>query len=561
MSDLRKNGAAPDLLPARMVNEYVYCPRLAYLEWVQGEWDDNADTVEGRFGHRRVDVETATSVPSAEEEEADVPRVVRSLTLSSASLGAIAKVDLVELEGTRAIPVDYKRGSAPDVAAGAYDPERVQLCVQGLLLRDNGYACDRGVLYFIESKTRVDIEFDEPLVQLSREALQGLRSLGESGRLPSPLVDSPKCVRCSLAGICLPDEINRFTHPEIEGDVRRLVPARDDALPIYVQEQGATVGKRGERLVVKQKGEVLAETRLMEVSQVVLFGSVQVSTQAVQELCGREIPVVYLSRGGWFYGMTQGLPHKNIDLRIAQHRMIEAGETLPIARSLVSGKVLNQRTLLRRNMPERDRKLIGRLALFARQARHAMDSASLLGTEGMAAHDYFGVFGQLFRGVGEWAGAEFASQGRNRRPPRDAVNAVLSFLYAMLVKECTVAAQSVGFEVYRGVYHAAKYGRPAIALDLCEEFRPLIADSVCVTLFNQGELDERDFIKRARGVALTAPGRRAVLGGYERRLDQMVTHPVFGYTVSYRRIIELQARLLRAVILGEIPSYRPFTTR
>jgi CRISPR-associated protein Cas1 len=205
--------------------------------------------------------------------------------------------------------------------------------------------------------------------------------------------------------------------------------------------------------------------------------------------------------------------------------------------------------------------LVGRLALFARQARHAKDVPRLLGTEGVAAHDYFGAFGQLFRGVGQWAGEIFASQGRNRRPPRDEVNAVLSFLYAMLVKECTVAAQSVGFEVYRGIYHAAKYGRPAMALDLCEEFRPLIADSVCVTLFNQGELEKEDFIKRARGVALSAAGRRAVLAGYERRLDQMVTHPVFGYTVSYRRIIQLQARLLRAVILGEIPSYRPFTTR
>jgi CRISPR-associated protein Cas1 len=553
-------SGVPDLLPARMVNEFVYCPRLAYLEWVQGEWDDNADTVEGRFGHRRVDVETATPVPLP-DDDGDAPRVVRSLTLSSDALGAIARVDLVELEGTCAVPVDYKRGSAPDVAAGAHDPERVQLCVQGLLLRANGYECDRGVLYFIESKTRVEIAFDDDLIGMTRMSLDGLRALGESARLPPPLVDSPKCVRCSLAGICLPDEINRFTHPEIEGDVRRLVPARDDALPVYVQEQGAFVGKSGERLVVKRKGEVLVETRLMEISHVVLFGSVQVSTQAVQELCGREIPIVYLSRGGWFYGMTQGLPHKNIDLRIAQHRVIESGGALTIARSLVSGKILNQRTLLRRNLPQRDPRLVGRLALFARQARHAKDVPRLLGTEGVAAHDYFGAFGQLFRGVGQWAGEIFASQGRNRRPPRDEVNAVLSFLYAMLVKECTVAAQSVGFEVYRGIYHAAKYGRPAMALDLCEEFRPLIADSVCVTLFNQGELEKEDFIKRARGVALSAAGRRAVLAGYERRLDQMVTHPVFGYTVSYRRIIQLQARLLRAVILGEIPSYRPFTTR
>ncbi len=543
-----------------MVNEYVYCPRLAYLEWVQGEWDDNADTVEGRFTHRRVDVEPATPVPEPDADK-QAPRVTRSLTVSSERLGVIARVDLVELDGTRAVPVDYKRGAAPDVAEGAYDPERVQLCVQGLLLRESGYECDHGLLYFAESRTRVRIPFDADLEGLTRDAVAGLSTLAESDRLPPPLLDSPKCVRCSLAGICLPDEINRLSHPDIEGEVRRLVPARDDRVPLYVQEQGATVGKTGERLAVRLKGEVLAEARLMELSQVVLFGYAQISTQAIQELCRREIPVVYLSRGGWFYGITTGHAHKNIDLRIAQHRLIEDGGALAVARSLVSGKIQNSRTLLRRNLEERDRKLIGRLALYARQARHAKDGASLLGTEGIAAHDYFGNFARLFRGVGAWAGEIFAAQGRNRRPPRDEVNAVLSFLYALLIKECTVTARAVGFEVYRGVYHAPKYGRPAIGLDLCEEFRPLVADSTCLTLFNQGELAPGDFVTRARGVALTAAGRRSVLAGFERRLNQMVTHPVFGYTVSYRRVIELQARLLRAVILGEIPSYRPFTTR
>lgn len=550
----------PDLLPARMVNEYVYCPRLAYLEWVQGEWDDSADTVEGRFAHRRVDVEAKTEVPEP-AADAEAPRVARSLVLSSERLGVIARVDLVEFDGRRAVPVDYKRGSAPDVEGGAYDPERVQLCLQGLLLRENGYDCDHGILYFAESRTRVTIPFDERLERAALEAVAGLRRLAESARLPPPLVDSPKCVRCSLAGICLPDEINRLTHPEIEGEVRRLVPARDDRVPLYVQEQGAVVSKRGERLVVSLKNEVLAEVRLMELSQVVLFGYAQVTTQALRAVCEREVPIVYLSRGGWFYGMTSGHAHKNIDLRIGQHRLIESGGGFAIARSLVSGKILNQRTLLRRNAEGLDRRVIGRLALYARQARHARDPASLLGIEGMAAHDYFGNFPRLFRGAGAWAGEVFAAEGRNRRPPRDEVNAVLSFLYALLTKECTVTAQSVGFEVYRGVYHAPKYGRPALGLDLCEEFRPLIADSVCVTLFNQGELSQGDFVKRARGVALTASGRRAVLSGYERRLNQMVTHPVFGYTVSYRRVIELQARLLRAVILGEVPSYRPFMTR
>ncbi len=551
----------PDLIPARMVNEYVYCPRLAYLEWVQGEWDDNLDTAQGRFAHRRVDVEHAAAVPEGQAVAEGEEITTRSLMLSSAGLGVIARVDLLELDGRHATPVDYKRGAVPDKDHQPFDPERVQLCLQGLLLRDNGYDCDQGVLYYAESKTRVEVPFDADLEALTRHAVDGLRAMAESGRLPPPLIDSPKCVRCSLAGICLPDEVNRLTHPDIETPVRRLVPARDDRIALYVQEQGARISKDGERLVISVKDADPRDVRLMELSHVALFGNVQVTTQAVQALCEHEIPVVYLSRGGWFYGMTTGLAHKNVELRIAQHRVIESGGALPIARGFVAGKIQNQRTMLRRNLQQRDPKLIGRLALHARQARHAKDSGSLLGIEGIGANLYFGAFARLFRGAGAWAGVVFQDHGRNRRPPLDEVNAVLSFLYAMLTKECTVVAQAVGFDPFRGFYHVPKYGRPALGLDLCEEFRPLIADSVCVTLFNQGELGQRDFVKRARGVALTPAGRRAVLAGYERRMNQTVTHPVFDYTISYRRIIELQARLLRAVVLAEIPAYRPFTTR
>lgn len=553
----------PDLIPARMVNEYVYCPRLAYLEWVQGEWDDNADTVEGRSVHRRVDRESRSEVPEGEAAPEGEELSVRSVLLSSDSVGVVARIDLMEIEGRQAIPVDYKRGSVPDNEHRAYDPERVQLCLQGLILRDNGYVSDYGILYFAESRTRVEIPFDDELEALARESVEGLRDAAGSGRLPPPLVDSPKCARCSLVGICLPDEVNRLSHPDIDVGTRRLIPDRSDRLPLYVQEQGARIGKSGKKLVIKKKGEKLAEARLKDVSHVALLGYVQITTQAVRALCKAEIPVTYFSTGGWFYGMTGGVAHKNIEVRIAQHRIIDENDDsrLEVARSLVAGKIQNQRTLLRRNLDQRDERSLAQLAILGRKARHATDTETLLGIEGNAARTYFSLFPGLFRGVGEWAGDVFAEQGRNRRPPRDEVNAVLSYLYAMLVKQCTVLAQAVGLEVYRGFYHAPKYGRPALPLDLCEEFRPLLADSTCITLFNQGELKPKHFVKRARGVALTSSGRRSVLSGWERRLSQTVTHPVFEYTVSYRRIIELQARLLRAVVLNEIPAYQPFTTR
>lgn len=161
------------LLPARMINEYQYCPRLAYLEWVQGEWAESSDTVEGRYAHRRVD-KPGGKLP--EPEDAAEERIhARSITLSSNRLGLIARMDLVEGEGNRVTPVDYKRGKRPHVPRGAYDPERVQLCVQGMILQEHGYVCEEGVLYFVESRERVTVAFDEELRALTQNAIDGLR--------------------------------------------------------------------------------------------------------------------------------------------------------------------------------------------------------------------------------------------------------------------------------------------------------------------------------------------------------------------------------------------------
>ncbi|WP_291263607.1 CRISPR-associated endonuclease Cas1 [Gemmatimonas sp.] len=554
-------GHGTDYVPARMVNEFVYCARLAYLEWVDGEWDDNLDTIEGRWAHRRVDAEPSTPVPDA-EAPGEHPLTARSLMLSSDRLGAIAKLDLLEAEGKRATPVDYKRGRVPDVPAGAYDPERVQLCLQGLLLRDNGYECAGGVLYFVESRTRVEVPFDEDLVSLTEASVRAARGMAAAGKLPPPLLDSPKCPRCSLVGICLPDE-TRVWRGELVQEPRRLVPSRPDALPLYVQAQGGSIGKDGDCLKVTTPDGEPTRVRLLDVSSVALFGNVQITTPAMKALLAEGIPITLHTVSGWLSGTVDaGIGHRNVSVRMAQHGVAsDPGASMGIARRLVEGKILNQRTLLRRNLPGDEARRLGLLAMYARQTRSAPAIDTLMGMEGMAARLYFEVFGRLFRGAGAWAGAVFAEHRRNRRPPKDEVNAVLSFLYALLVREVGTAVVRVGFDPYRGFLHQPHYGRPSLSLDLMEEFRPLVADSVAVRLFNEGELTSRDFVRRARAVVLEPSGRRRVIGAFERRLSQTVLHPLLGYSVSYRRVIELQARLLRAVLLGEAPVYRPFTTR
>ena len=171
------------------------------------------------------------------------------MDFGSARLGIIARLDLVEGEGRHVTPVDYKRGKRPHVARGAYEPERVQLCLQAMLLEEHGYECIEGIIYYAASRERVRIPFDRELRDMSLAAVEGLRRLAEEGEIPPPLEDSPKCPRCSLVGICLPDEIS-FLHRGEELP-RPLFVARDDEPPVYVQSHRGAVRKRGETLVIE----------------------------------------------------------------------------------------------------------------------------------------------------------------------------------------------------------------------------------------------------------------------------------------------------------------------
>jgi CRISPR-associated protein Cas1 len=590
-------GALPELVPARMINEVLFCERLFYLEWVAGEFADNVFTVDGRLAHRRADKpggalppppDGAPAKPASRDDDDEVepapeppPYKARSLWLSSEQLGITAKIDVVEGEASgRVVPVEYKRGAPPDVPEGAYLPERAQLCAQVLLLRDAGYACEGGDIYFAGARRRVPIVVDEALEAATLGAVARARELALADGLPPPLVDSPKCNGCSLAGICLPDETNLLRRveerpepapsaaeadtdavPEEAPELRRLVPARDDAVPLYVQAQGARVGLDGDCLSVVAKGAEPVTARLANTSQVCLVGNVQITTQATRALLERGIPVAYLSTGGWFYGRATGLDSKNVELRMAQHRAAsDPAFCLELARGIVASKIRNGRTLLRRNHEAPDPVVLSELEQLAKKAEVADAQASLLGVEGSAARVYFGAFTGMLKGAAALGGV-FDLEGRNRRPPKDPINALLSFTYALLAKDMALAAAAVGLEPLLGFYHQPRFGRPSLALDLMEELRPLVADSTVIGAINNGLFGAGDFVRAAGSVAIQPAARRRLLLAYERRMDQLVTHPVFGYRLSYRRVLEVQARLLGRLLLGEIDRYPAFRTR
>src|ERR1051326_4279617 len=662
-----RREAEPQQIPARMLNEFVYCQRLFYYEFVEGVFVESADTLRGEAIHQRVDTGSG-ALPSGKRKTAEKRKAAevqtteaneqkpeegqslvisavtekeetihsRSVQMGSERLGVVAKMDLVEVrpleeskvEGLTSkvpevpdkapagaalqvdfterlfrlwevCPVDYKAG-APKEGEDAnelWDTDKMQLGLQALILRDNGYTCNEGVIYYRATKQRVRLpitpELENWILQNIAEAKRVI-----AGPIPAPLVHSPKCVRCSLAPVCLPDETRMLAQTTLKVEVsvgektgtpatesehskqvageppRRLIAARDDTRALYLNTPGYRVGCKDEVLVVKDKDRVIEEVRMRDVSHVALFGNIQISTQAIQSLCEQEVPVTYFSMGGWFYGITRGHGMKNVFLRMEQFRLARDETTcLSLARQFVHGKIRNGRTLLMRNHMEPPEVIIGKLTRASEDALAAASIEELLGIEGAAASQYFQQFSGMVKVEDDLPGLEtqrkdhgqlafnFNFSNRNRRPPTDPVNAMLSLAYSMLSKDCTLAALAVGFDPYLGFYHQPRFGRPALGLDLMEEFRPLIAESTVLSCINNRVVTEKDFVRAGQAVNLSAAGRKRFFQTYEQRMSSLITHPLFDYKVSYRRALELQVRLLAKTLTGEIAEYIPLMTR
>lgn len=621
--------AEPQQIPARMMNEFVYCQRLFYYEFVEGVFVESADTLRGDAIHKRVDsgngalpaakkkskaekptiedqpaatVDTSTKETEAQNSEPETIHS-RSVQMGSERLGIVAKMDLVEARAAQAnesvkedlltvlevCPVDYKAGSPKEgeEANELWDTDKMQLGLQALILRDNGYTCNEGVIYYRATKQRILLPITPELENWILRTIADARRV-VTGPIPAPLVHSPKCVRCSLAPVCLPDETRMLAQSPVKIEVeveakspetsaeapRRLIAARDDTRPLYLNTPGYRVGCKDEVLTIKDKDKLIEEVRMRDVSHVALFGNIQISTQAIQSLCEQEVPVTYFSMGGWFYGITRGHALKNVFLRMEQFRLArEEATCLSLARQFVHGKIRNHRTLLMRNHLEPPEVIIGKLKRASEDALAANSIEELLGIEGAAASQYFQQFGGMVKVEDDLPGLgltventkqrtfNFNFNNRNRRPPTDPVNAMLSLAYSMLAKDCTLAALAVGFDSYLGFYHQPRFGRPALGLDLMEEFRPLIAESTVLNCINNRVVTDKDFVKAGQAVNLTAPGRKRFFQTYEQRMSSLITHPLFDYKVSYRRALELQARLLAKTLTGEISEYIPLMTR
>jgi CRISP-associated protein Cas1 len=597
---------APEPIPVRALNQVTYCPRLYFLEYVEGLMTNNEHVEGGLFEHRRV---TDPELAGRTRKDGEALHT-RSVAISSEKLGITATLDVIEEKGGAVYPVEYKRGSGTRDECGraaAWDNDAVQLCAQGMLLEEElGVPVTRGVLSYLGSRERVEVALDEPLRQKTREAIGLCRELSARPSPPEPLPPElrHRCPGCSLVTVCQPEEtlyqIERARLPKdgtAPAGLTRVIPQSDDGAVLYVQEQGAYVGRRSEHLTIRLEGEELSRVPLALVRQVVVFGRVQVSTQALDTLAASDIPVMYLTTHGRFVGAFVPAPTKNVTLRLEQYRRFtDPAERLALAREVVRAKLTNQRALLMRSLrsraqaggdgepasegsgpasggpcgtPERtagteargsDEPAARAMAELLVRLERATEVESLLGLEGQGASLYFGEFGRFLRSQPPGRGFDFKT--RNRRPPKDPVNALLSFAYALLCKDCFSALCTVGFDPYCGFFHGiARHGRPSLALDLMEEFRAVIADSVVLTLVNNRVLTPEDFLTWREACQLNEEGRKKFFQAYEQRKATQVTHPIYGYKMSYSRMLEVQARVLAAYVRGDIPQYTGFTVR
>jgi CRISP-associated protein Cas1 len=369
---------------------------------------------------------------------------------------------------------------------------------------------------------------------------------------------------------------------------------------LYLTEQQAWVSREGDCLMVhiperaedgsRSKRERKKTVPLFKIEEVVVLGEITITTPALAALLEARVQVTYMSKYGRYLGSLCPELTRNSILRLAQHAAhVDLKRRHTIARCFVVGKLRNMRTVLMRyNRTSQDALINAQVEQLKRcigGAEHArlligdMETGEseidrdpalevggtagrmnglgpLLGCEGAGSAAYFNVFGQLIKCT--WP---HGFNKRVRRPPTDPVNALLSYGYTVLTAQVASAVAGVGFDPYIGYLHSSRYGKPALALDLMEEFRPLIVDSVVLSLLNNRQLEQKDFAVELNSYRMTDAAKRLFLERFEERMQEIITHPLFEYKVPYRRCIELQARLLGKYLVGEVNEYVPFTVR
>jgi CRISPR-associated protein Cas1 len=530
-------------LRVEALHALTYCPRLYYFQEVERITVPHERVFAGRQLH--------ADLASDEDGEAV------SLELVSERLGLLGKVDCVRRRDGAYVPYEHKRGKPARDAHDepeAWPSDRVQLVAYAVLLEEAfGQPIPEGRIRYHAANVTVRVPIDDAaradLVATVAEA----RRLRESTDRP-PVTDNPRlCEKCSLAPVCLPEEVRFDRDPE--RDPVRLFPPDRDGATLHVVSQGAHVGISGDTVVVRPKDEPEAKHPIRGIETVLLHGFAQISTQAIRKCAEHGVGVHWLSTSG--YHTASLVPTAGqIQRRIRQYKALTDEATcLRLAKSLAAAKVEGQyRYLLRASRGDESTRTELQPVLDAVQPMlkaipAATDRDSLRGLEGRAAVHYFDGLRKL---MGPNVPDEMRSANRTRRPPLDRFNALLGFGYGLLHTAVLRAVLASGLEPAFGFFHTPRSAAYPLVLDLMELFRVPLWDMPTIGSINRTQWDPTgDFTVTRAKVWLSDAGRKKAIGLFEGRLQESWKHPVLNYSLSYARTIELEARLLEKEWSGE----------
>jgi CRISPR-associated protein Cas1 len=542
-----------ETLRVSALHALAYCPRLFYLEEVEQLYTQDAAVFAGRRLHAELDKQ------EGEEWE--------DLFLESAELGLRGRVDALRTRDGQTIPYEHKRGRSHrdgNRQPQAWESDRLQILAYACLIEAAlGIPVREGRIRYHADNALVRVPLDAAGRDAVKTAIAQAKALQNSTRRP-PVTDNERlCSRCSLAPVCLPEEA-RLAHDR-EWQPIRLFPKDDEREILHVLEAGTRVGRTGEQLKLVRRDRPVETISIQQVAQLVLHSFSQISTQALHLCASRDIGVHFISGGGRYIGSVdrrQG----SIQRRIRQYGAIaDSHQCLDLARKLVACRGGGQRKLLMRGkrhlaeIPPSLHRAIRQMKTLSNKVDRAESIDSLLGLEGNLAALYFQNLPAL---ISPEVPPELHFCDRNRRPPKDRFNALLSFGYALLLKDVNNAILTVGLEPALGFYHQPRSQAPPLALDLMEIFRVPLVDMVVLGSVNRGQWDVRaDFDVRGRQVWLSEAGRRKFVNLYEQRKAETWKHPATGYSLTYRRLLELEVRLLEKEWMGEAGLFAQLVLR
>lgn len=541
MAESPPSGDPP--LRVMALHALLYCERLFYLEEIEEIRVADAAVYAGRELH--------AGLEPGEGESAE------TFELASDTLGIFGKVDAVKRRDGKYVPYEHKRGRCRrgdcDVAM-AWPSDRIQAAAYGMMLEETlGRAVPEARVRYHADSVTVRIALDDAVRDEVRAAVERARALRRTIERP-PITDNENlCRRCSLAPVCLPEEVRQEEDPSHVPT--RLFSLDDQRGTLHVVSQGATVGRSGERLVVRSRDNPQTSHPSRELSAVLLHGFAQISTQALRLCRDNDIAVHWLTVGGGHLASLTSSAGQ-VQRRIRQYRALADPTTcLRLARQLVRARIEGQhRYLLRATRGGTDARtaILPNLHAISRHLDslgHTADLDSLRGHEGDAAFRYFASIDVLLSsGVPD----VLRYAGRTRRPPLDRFSAILNFGYGLLQTAVMRAILAVGLEPALGFYHTPRSAAHPLVLDLMEVFRVPLWDLVVIGSLNRGQWDpDADFSVTKQKVWLSDVGRKKAIGLFEARLQETWKHPVVGYSLSYARTIELETRLLEKEWSGE----------